>query len=304
MHSFKRQGMVVFLLVFLGGGGAAAAQDFDKIPVQTVKLTENVAMLIGGGGNIGVCVGPDGVLLIDDQFPQLAEKIKTAIAGLNPGPIRIVFNTNWHYDHVYGNEWLAKAGAIIIAHENSRRSMLSEWGAPELDAEFKIPPSPDIALPKITIKDSLTLYFNGEEIRVVHLPGAHSDGDLAFHFPLANVIQTGDIFFSAGFPFINISSGGTIDGMIEAAGKILAMADADTKIIPGHGPLSNREGLNAYRDMLVAARERIAKMIKEGRSLEEVLQANPVADLYKGKSDFPAEGFVKVVYLDLSRKKG
>jgi cyclase len=304
MSLFKKRWLVIFLLALLGVGAAAAAQDFDKIPVQTVKITAGVSMLIGGGGNIGVCVGPDGVLLIDDQFPQLAEKIKAAIAALDPGPIRLVFNTNWHYDHSYGNEWLAKAGAIIIAQENSRKHMLSEWGAPELDAGFKVPPYPEIALPKITIKDSLTLYFNSEEIRAFHCPNAHSDGDLVLHFLQSNVIQTGDVFFSAGFPFINISSGGTIDGMIAAVDKILPLADASTKIIPGHGPLSDRAGLQSYRDMLAASRERIAKLIQEGRSLEEVLKANPAADLYKGKSDFPAQSFTKVVYLDLSKKKG
>jgi cyclase len=302
MSLFKKRGTVVFLLALLGGV-TAAAQDFDKIPVQTVKITPSVSMLIGGGGNIGVCVGPDGVLLIDDQFPQLAEKIKAAVAALNPGPIRIVFNTHWHYDHTFGNEWLAKAGAIIIAQENSRKHMMSEWGASELDSEFKVPAYPEIALPKITIQDSLTLYFNGEEIRAVHFPNAHSDGDLVLHFPKSNVIQTGDIFFSSGFPFINVSSGGTIDGMIAAVDKILSLTDAATKIIPGHGPLSDQAGLKAYRDMLAASRDRIAGLIKEGRGLEEILKANPVAGLYKGKSDFPAEAFTKVVYLDLSKKK-
>jgi len=302
MRAPGKQRIVLVLLVLHGVCAAAAGQDFEKIPVQTVKITENVSMLIGGGGNIGACVGPDGVLLIDNQFPQLAEKIKAAIAELGSGPVRFVFNTNWHYDHVSGNEWLAKDGAVIIAHENSRKNMMSEWGAPELDAEFRVPPFPEIALPKITFKDSMTLFFNGQEIRAIHLPSAHSEGDLIFHFRRANVIQTGDIYFSNGFPFINISSGGTIDGMVAAVDKLLAMADAGTKLIPGHGPLSDRKGLVEYRDMLTAARERISRLIKEGKSLDEVLQADPVSDLYKGKSGFPAEGFMRVVYLDLSKK--
>jgi cyclase len=277
------------------------AQDFDRVQIETVPVAGNIFMLIGEGGNIAVSVGEDGVLLVDDEFPELVEKIKAAVAKLNPGPIRFVLNTNWHYDHADGNRLLAEAGAIVIAHENSRRHMLSEWGAPELDPAFKIPPYPKKALPVITVSDSLTLHFNGDEIRMLYVPNAHSDGDLLFHFVKANVIHTGDLFFSNGFPFINISSGGTIEGMIKASDIILGMCDDRTKVIPGHGPVSGPDGVRAFKDLVVSGRDRIAALVKRGKTLDEVLASKPVEGLYKGgESWFSADTFVKVVYLDLT----
>jgi cyclase len=283
---------------------AARAQDFDKVEIQTVRVTAGVWMLTGSGGNIGVLAGEDGVLLIDDESPQLVEKVKAAVAPLSGGgPIRFVLNTNWHFDHADGNGLLAKAGAIIVAHETSRAHMTREWSAPEFDPNLKIAAYPKAALPVITFRDSLTLHFNGDEVRAIHVPNAHSDGDVLYHLPKANVIHTGDLYFSNGFPFINVSSGGTLDGMIRAADEILRIADADTKVIPGHGALSDRRGVQSFRDMLATARARIARLVKEGKTLEEVIKAAPVADLYAGGQSFVApELFVKVVYLDLARK--
>jgi len=302
---FDPKKRLLYSIVFILYGNLlfGSSQDFDKIQIETVKVAENVYMLIGAGGNIGVSVGEDGVLLIDSQFPQMVEKIKAAVAKLNAGPVRFVFNTHWHYDHADGNEVLAKAGAVVMAHKNSRLHMLSEWSAPELDPNFKKPPYPKPALPAITISDSLTLHFNGEEIQAIHLPNAHSDGDLAFHFKKANVIHAGDIYFSNGFPFINITSGGSIDGMIQAVDRILNLSDGNTKVIPGHGLLSNREEAQAYRDMLATARDRIAKLIQEGKTLEEVLAAKPAEGLYKGgKSWLPPDLFLKIVYTDLAKQ--
>lgn len=290
----------VFMLVWIFS--FAFSQDFEKIEIETVIVTDNVYMLIGYGGNIGVSVGEDGVLLIDCQVPQMVEKIKAAVSKLNEGPIRFVLNTNWHYDHADGNELMAKAGAIVIAHKNSRKQMLSEWIAPEISPDFKVPPYPEAALPVITVDDSMTLHFNGDEIQAIHFPNAHSDGDLAFYFQKANVIHSGDLYFSNGFPFINVTSGGTIDGMIRATDRILCMINANTKVIPGHGPLSSREELQAYRDILVTARERIAKLIEVGKTLDEILEEKPTEGLYKGeKSSFPAEVFIKVIYMDLTK---
>ena len=282
---------------------AAPAQDFDKVEIQTVRVADGVWMLTGAGGNIAVSAGEDGVLLIDDEFPQLVEKIKAAVAPLGGGGlIRLVLNTNWHFDHADGNELFAKAGAIVVAHETSRDHMTREWSAPEF-APGKIPPYPKAALPVITFRDSLTLHFNGDEVTAIHVPNAHSDGDALYRFRKANVIHTGDLYFSNGFPFINVSSEGTIDGMIRASDEILRIADADTKVIPGHGAVSDRRGVQSFRDMLATARARIARLVEEGKTLEEVIQAAPVADLYAGGQSFIApELFVKVVYLDLARK--
>lgn len=307
MGKWLKSSTVGFLLFFLLIAGPALAQDFEKVQIETVPVAGNISMLIGSGGNIAVSIGEDGILLVDDEFPELVEKIKAAVANLNPGPIRFVLNTNWHYDHADGNKLLAEAGAIVIAHENSRKHMLSEQCAPELDPDFKIPPYPKKALPVITVSNSLTLHFNGDEIRMLYVPNAHSDGDLLFHFVKANVIHTGDLFFSNGFPFINISAGGTVEGMIKAADIILGMCDERTKVIPGHGPLSGPEGVRAFRDLLVSGRDRIAALVKQGKSLDETVASKPVEGLYKGgESWLSSDMFIKIVYLDLTgefRKK-
>ena len=283
--------------------GAAASQDLSKVEIQTVPVAANVSMLVGAGGNIGVSVGEDGTLLIDDEFPELVDKIRAAAAALRPGPIRFVLNTNWHYDHANGNELLAKAGAVVIAHENSRQHMMVEQTYPDLGPDLKIAPYPPGALPVITVGDTLTVHFNGDEIRMVHVPNAHSDGDLLVRFVRANVLHTGDLFFSNGFPFINISMGGTIDGMIRAADVILGLCDERTKVIPGHGPLSDRAGVQAFKDLLVAGRARVSALIEAGKTLEEVIAAKPAEGLLKGaKSWLSPEMFVRLVYEDLTGK--
>ncbi len=279
----------------------SAAQDFEKVQIQTLKVADGIYMLLGSGGNIGVSVGGDGILLIDTQFAELMEKIKAAIAEIDKGPIRIVLNTNWHYDHAYGNEPLGKSGALIMAHENTRMRMTREQNYPDFD--MKMPALPEAALPSVTFTDSLTLHFNGEEIRVTHIEKAHSDADIVIYFKKANVIHTGDLYFTALYPYIDVSHGGSIDGMIAAAERISGMIDENTKIIPGHGPLSNMEELKTYRDMLVTIRDRIKKQIEEGKTLEEVIASKPTAEF--DKDPMPAvqpDMFVTIVYKDLSRK--
>ncbi|MDH4196086.1 MAG: MBL fold metallo-hydrolase [Candidatus Aminicenantes bacterium] len=281
----------------------AGTQDLAQVQIKTIPIAGNVSMLVGSGGNIAVSVGEDGALLVDDGYPKLVEKIKAAVAALKPVPIRFVLNTNWHYDHADGNELLGRAGAVVIAHENSRQHMLGQQTFLEMDPDFKIAPYPKEALPVITVADAVTLHFNGDEIRMVHVPNAHSDGDLLFRFVKANAIHTGDLFFSNGFPFINVSCGGTIDGLVKGVDIILGMCDERTRVIPGHGPVSDREGVQAFKDLIVAGRERIAALIKNGKTLEETLAAKPVEGLYRGgKSWMASDTFVKVVYLDLTGK--
>jgi cyclase len=302
MRSLKEHRPLCFLLIaLLGICLFTFGQDFEKIQVQTIKITPGVSMLVGGGGNIGVSTGPDGILLIDSQFAQLMGKIKAEIAKIQSGPVRIVCNTNWHYDHVGGNEILAKEGALIIAQENTRTAMASEQSYPEFGQ--KMPAYPEAALPVVTFKENLTLYFNGDEIQILHFPNAHSDADLVFYFRKANVIHTGDICFSRVYPFIDVSHGGSVAGVIAATDKVLGIIDAGTKVIPGHGPLTDREGVLAYRDMLTAVRDRVAKLIQEGKTLEQVLAAKPTADFDKSMAPrVPAEMFVKIVYGDLTRR--
>jgi glyoxylase-like metal-dependent hydrolase (beta-lactamase superfamily II) len=276
-------------------------QEFDQIQIETVSVADGVYMLVGSGGNIGVSVGQDGVLLIDTQFEELSEKIEAAISKLNDGPVRFVLNTNWHYDHVLGNAHFAEGGAAIIAHETSRQRMMTDQYHPFF--EMEVPAYPNNALPSLTFTDELVFHFNDDVIHAFHIEGAHSDADLAFHFRTANVLHTGDLFFEGGYPFIDVPHGGSIDGMIAAADQLLGVVDDDTKLIPGHGPLSDRRGLQGYREMLATVRNRIAQQVKEGKSLEEIVGSKPTADFDRGMGSWmPADDFVRIVYNDLSNR--
>lgn len=291
--------LIIFVLtIFLT---LSFAQNFENVQIQTVKLTDNVYMLVGGGGNIGVSVGDDGILLVDDQFAQLVEKIKAALKEINSGPIRFVINTHMHYDHVNGNMPMAKEGALIIAHENVRNGMKAEWAHSDLKA--KMPPYPEVALPVLTFTDSVTFHFNGDEIQAYRVENAHTDGDTIVRFKGANVIHLGDLYFNGGYPFIDVPHGGSIDGIIAILGKTLGVINADTKVIPGHGPLSNREELKEYRNMLITIKDRIKKLIEDGKTLEEVLASKPTTDFDEThKGMMPTELFVKIIYDDLSKK--
>lgn len=303
-HCRRRLVEAVALLMVGVCSHVVGAQDFEKIQIESIKIAEGIYMLKGYGGNIGVSVGDDGVLLIDDEFPQLVDKIKAAVARLSSQPIRIVLNTNWHFDHADGNERLAQAGAVVIAHENSRAHMLVEQRFPELDPGVTIPPYRKAALPIVTFGDSLTVHFNGDEIRAVHLANAHSDGDLVFQFKKGNVLHTGDLFFPNAIPFINFSAGGSVEGMVRAADRILEMTDANTRVIPGHGPVSSRDDVRASRDLLVTVRDRLVQLIEAGKTVDEVVAANPLADLYKGRrSYFPVDKFTRYSYLDLKQSR-
>jgi cyclase len=275
------------------------AQEFDQVQIETVEITDNVYMLIGYGGNIGVSVGEDGTLLIDDQFGELKDKIDAALSEISPHPVRIILNTNWHYDHASGNAAFAESGAIVIAHEQSRVRMQTDQRHPDLGVE--VPPYPAAALPVITIKESLTLHLNGDEILVFHIPNAHSDADLAFYFRRANVMHAGDLCFVGGYPYIDTHNGGSIDGMIAAADRLIGMIDGDTRVIPGHGPLTDLAGLQEYREMLSTIRNRVADQIGQGKSLEEIIASSPTAGFDEGREQFvPRELFVEIVFNSLA----
>lgn len=295
---------LVAALVFICFSTITSAQiDFDKVQIETTPVADRIYMLSGGGGNIGVLVGEEGVLLVDAMFAELEEKNRAVISKLSDGPIRFLLNTNWHYDHVRGNVSFANLGAIIVAHEMTRKRMETEQYHPFFDME--LPAYPTEALPVVTISDSMSLYFNGEEIHVFHVAAAHSDADLAFYFRKANVLHTGDLYFSKGYPFIDYNHGGGVDGMIVSADKLIDMVDEDTKIIPGHGPLSDREGLRQYREMLVILRDRIAGRIKERKSLEEITLEKPTSDFDEGRDmGMSPDEFVRILYDDLTKRAG
>lgn len=290
-------------LLAAGPRAAPAQQDFESVEIGSVPVADGLFMLTGRGGNIGVSVGPDGVLLIDDQYAPLTGRIRAAVAALSPEPIRFVLNTHWHGDHTGGNENLGEAGALIVAHENVRARMATEQ-VMTLRGQT-VPASPEAALPVVTFDDALTFHWNGGEIHAFHVDPAHTDGDAIVHFRSVNALHMGDTFFNGFYPFVDVDSGGSIDGMIAAVEHALTLADDATRIIPGHGPLSDRAGLVAYRDMLRAVRAAVQKEIDAGKSLDEVVAAAPTAafDEKWGGGFLDAATFTRLLYADLSRER-
>ena len=280
---------------------AWAQQDYSKVEITTTKVADGIYMLEGAGGNIGVSAGADGIFLIDDQYAPLTDKIRAAVAAIDKRPIRFVFNTHWHGDHTGGNENLGETGALIVAHDNVRRQMTVEHFLELWD--LKVPPSSEGFLPVVTFSDTVTFHLNGDEIHAFHVAPAHTDGDSMVHFPKANVLHTGDVFFSGRFPFIDVYTGGSLAGVIAACDVALELVDDTTKIIPGHGPLSDRADLVAYRAMLQIVYDTVAPMIRQGKSLEEIRAAKPLAPLVDewGGGFINAEQFLGLVYEGILR---
>ncbi|MBI3981627.1 MAG: MBL fold metallo-hydrolase [Gemmatimonadetes bacterium] len=288
--------------LFLAASARLPAQNFDTIQIRTQALVQGLYMLQGAGGNIGLAVGDDAVFVVDDQYAPLTPKILAAIGAVTPKPVRFVVNTHWHFDHTGGNENMGKAGALLVAHENVRRRMSAGQFIEALNRQE--PAAPPDALPVVTFTAGLTFHINGDSVVVAHVPPAHTDGDAIVFFTKANVIHMGDLFQSAGLPFVDLSSGGSIHGIISAAEAGIAMANAQTKIIPGHGPLADRARLQAYRDMVVALRDRMRAEIAAGKTLEQVQAARITADYER---DWPGgqgshDRFVRLAYQELSRR--
>ena len=290
-------------LLALATFSAAAQQDFSKVEVKAEKIADGLWMLTGAGGNIGVSAGPDGVFLVDDQYAPLTDKIKAAIATVSDKPVRFVVNTHWHGDHVGGNENLGKAGAVLVAHENVRKRMSKEQFIKLFNRT--VPASAAAALPLVTFAESLSFHLNGEDIDAIHVPPAHTDGDVVVFFHKANVIHAGDLVFNGMYPVVDLSSGGSVDGMIGAADRLLAAGDAATKIIPGHGPLATKADVKAFRDMLAASRDAIQPLVKAGKTLDQVKAAKPTAALDEkwGKGFIKPEVWTTVVYFSYGGKE-
>jgi len=266
-------------LAALGALSAAptTAQEMDDVEIETVAVSDGVYMLVGRGGNIGVSVGVDGVFVIDDQFAPLTDKILAAISEISDEPVRFVFNTHWHGDHTGGNENMGEAGALIVAHDNVRERMSTEQVLERIGRPVSTTPaSPDGALPVVTFSEDVSFHINGVELHAFHVSNAHTDGDAIVHLEDANVVHMGDTFFRGRFPFIDTASGGSIDGLIAGVGEALAVMDADTRVIPGHGSLSTREDLRTYADALKEMRDAVAGLMSEGLDLEEIQSRRPV----------------------------
>ena len=281
---------------------AVAQQDFSKVEIRTEQVAPGVHVLFGAGGNIGLSTGPDGSFVIDDQFAPLTPKIQAAVAKVSTQPLRFVLNTHWHFDHTGGNENLGKAGALIVAHDNVRTRMSTEQFVTAIGR--KVPPSPAAALPVVTFDASTSFHINGDTIRAVHVPHAHTDGDSLVHFTRANVIHMGDTYFANGYPFVDLSSGGSVEGLIAAVDKALAMGNDSTRYIPGHGPVSDRAALRTYRAMIVDVVAKVRAGIAAKRPLEAIVASKPTAayDAKWGTAFIKPEQFVRTVHASLTSK--
>lgn len=275
----KHTGLAAMTLGALSAWAAAPATAQLQEPdfsVQAQRLGEGLFVLIGRGGNIGVSSGADGTFMIDDQYAPATPAINAALEQLGVAPVRFVLNTHWHGDHTGGNEHYARAGAVIVAHENARARMSTPQRG-----KFRgqaTPASPQAALPVITFADSVSLYLNGHRIRALHAAPAHTDGDVMVYFEDANVLHAGDLLFNGLYPFIDPDSGGSVEGLIAAVDLILDTTNDDTVIIPGHGPLSNRAAVRAYRQMLVETSSRVRRLMDDGMDVEQIVAAAPNAD--------------------------
>ncbi len=279
-----------------------AAQE-DTTTIQTVSVAPGVYMLLGRGGNIGVSVGEDAVFLVDDQYAPLTKKITDAVRAVSDKPIKFLLNTHWHGDHTGGNENFGAAGVVIVAHDNVRQRMSVDQFMARFNQTVKA--SPKIALPVVTFADMVTFHLNGDDIHAIHVKNAHTDGDVVVHWQTANVMHMGDTYFNGMYPFIDLGSGGSVKGVIDAVSTALTYANEGTKIIPGHGPLSNRAEMIAYRDMLVAVRDKVARLVAQKKTLAQTLAAKPSAawDAKWGAGFMKPDGFVTAVYESIAGKK-
>jgi glyoxylase-like metal-dependent hydrolase (beta-lactamase superfamily II) len=290
----------LFLVILLFICSAISqAQDFDAVQIETVHVADNIYMLKGSGGNIGVIVGDDGVLIVDNQFAPLAPKIKAAIAEISDKPVKYVINTHWHGDHMGGNEVFGADGSIIIAHNNVRARMSTDQFMEHQQRE--VPASPQVAWPIVTFSDEITYYFDDEEILVHHSPPAHTDGDAVIYFKKANVIHMGDAFVRYGYPFVDISSGGSVSGLVANLDDVIAMTNDNSVVIPGHGELSTRQDMIEFRDILKDIVNGVQKGIDTGQSLSDI-QSSDIASKYEqdwGAGFIKGKDFVVFVYESL-----
>jgi glyoxylase-like metal-dependent hydrolase (beta-lactamase superfamily II) len=274
---------------------SALAQDGPPA-IETQALTDNISVISGAGGNIAVFSGDDGVFVIDNGMPNVIDAVAKSIELVAAQPVRMIFNTHWHFDHVGGNEYYGEQGTLIVAHDNVRKRMSASSFSKFINAEM--PASPTAALPVVTFATTANFYLNGEHIIAQHVPFAHTDGDAILRFENANIVHLGDLFFNGLYPVIDVSAGGSIGGMIAAVDKILPTLNESTRIIPGHGPLAGMAELRAFRDMLSTVERRVRLLIDEGKTAEQVIAIRPSINFDEQWAwDFmPADRWIGIVY--------
>jgi len=299
-----RKHLLIFgVLIVCLCGIQTQAQDFSKVEIKATKVAGNVYMLEGSGGNIGVSVGPDGILIVDDQFAPLADKIKAALKTLGEGKLKFVLNTHYHGDHTGGNVAFGP-DALIIAQTNVRKRLSTEQKSKFFNRTT--PASPKEALPVITFDQAVSVFFNGEEIKVIHFPRGHTDGDSVIFFPGSNVVHMGDDFFAGRFPVVDLEAGGDVEGMTKNVGDIVSRLQyvAGVKIIPGHGPLSDVEGLKAFHRMLTETTEIVRKRMAAGKTLDQI-KAEGLPEEWKswGTGFINTNRWIELIYNSLSAKR-
>lgn len=293
--------LAAVLTLCLSIAAVAQDQDFSKVEMKVTKVGGNVYMLEGAGGNIGASVGEDGIVVVDDQYAPLAEKIEAALKGITDKPVRFIINTHYHGDHTGGNAFFQKE-APIIAHDNVRKrleqgGMAGNGGSVRLEQKA----APKEALPILTFDHDVTVHLNGEDIRALHFPSGHTDGDSIIFFPKSNVVHMGDDFVTYGFPFIDVDAGGSVNGMIDAVEKVVAQLPPDVKVIPGHGPISNLDDMRNFLKMLKDTRDVVQKALKQGKTLDQMKQAKLLDPWKKYSGQFISEdAYLETVYNSLT----
>jgi len=292
---------LLLTVVLLFAVSAHAQTDFSKVEIKATKVAGNVYMLQGSGGNIGVSVGDDGLLIVDDQFAPLADKIRAALKGLADKKLRFILNTHWHGDHTGGNVAFGPE-ATIIAHDNVRKRLATEQKSTVFNNTT--PASPKEALPVITFNDSLSVHFNGEDIRAIHFPHGHTDGDSVIFFSASNVVHLGDDFFAGRFPFVDLESGGSVEGLVKNIGELIGKIPADAKLIPGHGPISTLDDLKSYHRMLQQTTEIVRGKIAAGKTLDQIkTEGLPAEWAPWGAGFIKTDRWVETIYKSLTAKK-
>jgi cyclase len=301
MHNL---GLVACTCLLTTALAASQDRDFSKVEIKVTKISGNVYMLQGEGGNIGASVGDDGIVVVDDQYAPLAEKIQAALKGVTDKPVRFIINTHFHGDHTGGNAYFQKQ-APIIAHDNVRKRLEAGATSGNLGSiSMERKPAAKEALPIITFDHDVTVHLNGEDIRALHFPSGHTDGDSIIFFPKSNVVHMGDDFVRYGFPFIDLGSGGSVEGMIAAMQEVLPKLPPDVKVIPGHGNVSNLDDVRDYVKMLIETRAAVEKGVKQGKTLDQLKQEKVLDPWKKWNGDFiTTDAFIETLYNDLSNKK-
>lgn len=300
MNNVKKFLLVTISLLFAVSAHAQQT-DYSKVEIKATKVAGNVYMLEGAGGNIGVSVGDDGLLIVDDQFAPLADKIRAALKGIADKKLRFILNTHWHGDHTGGNVAFGPE-ATIIAQDNVRKRLATEQKLTTLN--MTVPPSPKEALPVITFNDSLSVHFNGEEIRAIHFPHGHTDGDSVIFFSTSNVVHLGDDFFAGRFPFVDLESGGSVEGLVKNIGELVAKIPPDAKLIPGHGPLSTLDDLKSYHRMLQQTTEIVRQKIAAGKTLDQIkTEGLPAEWAPWGTGFIKTDRWIETIYKSFTAKK-